>query len=740
MENSKLALSDLSEQDPGYGKIFAVLVRRKFWLLGGLGLGLTIAILINVISKPKYTSSMKLLVESTYKSNIQGNSTTFSFVDSTVQIDYTTQLNLLQSSTMFQKAANLLIPEYPKITGLELQTLKVGMLGEKENPTKIVEVQYIAENPVKTRQVLRAFQKVYTEYNREQQAKRLETGLQEIDEQIRKVRESIVEVSDALEAFRRKNNLFDTSVRVTEITTALNAIELQQRTAKIDYEQAISKLAGLQKNLPLSPQDAVLLTRLNQSLRYQALLTEMQTTEVALNRERARFQESNPIVEALAIRFNQQQQSLEEERRSILGNANLSISSSPNSSAPKWNSNQLGAADLLIASQIADTQNQVTLLQTRLDSLASQENSLRAEMNRLPKLITEYESLKPKLQIQQDSLQALLKNRQELSLQIARGGFDWQVVEEPALGKTNFADTLRINLLLGVVVGLFFGGAAALIRDRVDDTLHSFDELEQYLSSLELLGMTPQYLETDEISTELLPQFLKEQTFSPFAIDLFQWVPFRESLDLIYKNIQLRNHDHLEQKPVRSLVITSALSGEGKSTIAIGLATCAARLHKRVLLIDADMRKPTLHKKLNLSNARGLSTLLASQGSIDSRDVIQSSNTTIDILTAGPIPKDSVTLLSSEWLQQLISSFEEDYDFVIIDSPPVLGTVDTIQIATCSSAVVAVGRIDRITRGEFTQAISILQKLNLIGVIANGVKELPHIYSDEEIDNIEEEN
>ena len=116
---------------------------------------------------------------------------------------------------------------------------------------------------------------------------------------------------------------------------------------------------------------------------------------------------------------------------------------------------------------------------------------------------------------------------------------------------------------------------------------------------------------------------------------------------------------------MRSLVITSALSGEGKSTIAIGLATCAARLHKRVLLIDADMRKPTLHKKLNLPNARGLSTLLASQGSVDSRDVIQSSNTTIDILTAGPIPKDSVTLLSSEWLQQLMSSFEEDYDIVI---------------------------------------------------------------------------
>jgi uncharacterized protein involved in exopolysaccharide biosynthesis len=175
MDNTKLTLSNLSEQDPGYGKIFAVIIRRKFWLLGGIGLGLTISILINVVSKPKYTSSMKLLVESTYKSNSQSNSTTFSFVDSTVQIDYATQLNLLQSSSMYQKAADILKSEYPKITGGELQTLKIGMLGEKENPTKIVEVQYIAENPIKTRQVLRAFQKVYTDYNREQQAKRLET-------------------------------------------------------------------------------------------------------------------------------------------------------------------------------------------------------------------------------------------------------------------------------------------------------------------------------------------------------------------------------------------------------------------------------------------------------------------------------------------------------------------------------------------------------------------------------------
>jgi capsular exopolysaccharide synthesis family protein len=277
------------------------------------------------------------------------------------------------------------------------------------------------------------------------------------------------------------------------------------------------------------------------------------------------------------------------------------------------------------------------------------------------------------------------------------------------------------------LAGLFIGGAAAFLRDMQDDTMRTYNDLEQQISSLALLGMTPQYLFSEESSSNFLPQFLKGQSVSPLAIEIIQWLPFRESLDLIYKNIQLSNY--AKEHSLRTLLITSALPGEGKSTIALGLATSVARLHKRVLLIDADMRSPTLHKKLNLPNDKGLSSLLASNGSIKSHEVIQSSNSTIDILTAGPIPSDSVTLLSSEWMQKLLEKFEQDYDLVIIDTPPVLGTVDTIQIASCGGGVVLVARLDRITRGDFSQAASVMQKFNLIGVIANAVKQLPHSYN-----------
>jgi len=726
--NASSTSSVIVEQDPGYGKIFAVLVRRRFWILGGLACGLAIAVLLNFLAKPKYTSIMRLLVESTYTSRKGGDST---FVDSNVEIDYGTQLTLLQSSSIFQRAASLLAAEYPGITGIELQSVKIDMLGSKgSRPTKIVEVQYTALDPVKTRQVLRAFQKVYTDYNREQQEKRLQAGLAGIDEQIANVRKSIGEATEAIETFRRKNNLFDATQRVTEITSALSGIEQQQRATKLEYEQATAKLNSLQEKLNISSQDAVLLTRLNQSQRYQALISDMQATEIALNREKARFQTTSPLVEALELRFNEQQRSLQEERRSILGDADLTYS-------PKWNGDQLSGVDMNLASQIVETQTQLTLLQARIDSIASQEKSLRTEMERLPKLLGEYETLKPKLQIQQDTLQTLLKSRQELSLEIARGGFDWQVVEEPTLGFTDGNDTLRRNLLLGIIAGLFMGGAAAFVKDMQDDTMHTYDDLEQQVAALALLGMTPQYLQGEESGAGFLPQFLKGQSVSPLSIEIIQWVPFRESLDLIYKNIQLNSYS--QETNLRSLVVTSALVGEGKSTIALGLAASAARLHKKVLLVDADMRSPSLHKQLNLPNERGLSTLLASNGAINYRDVIQSSNSSIDILTAGPIPSDSVTLLSSEWMQKLISNFEQEYDLVIIDSPPVLGTVDTIQIASCCSGVVAVARLDRITRGELSQAIAVLQKLNLVGVVANGVKELPHSYKTVAIDEDEEE-
>ena len=215
--------------------------------------------------------------------------------------------------------------------------------------------------------------------------------------------------------------------------------------------------------------------------------------------------------------------------------------------------------------------------------------------------------------------------------------------------------------------------------------------------------------------------FRKTPALAPATLQVVDWPPFRESLDLIYKNIQLLNSTF----PFKSLVVTSALSGEGKSTLALGLAMSAARLHQRVLLIDADLRRPSLHKQLNLPNDEGLSTLLSSDRPVsEDQSYIQPAiaYSNISILTAGPTPTDPAKLLSSKRMAELVSTFEESYDLVLVDAPPVLGIVDAILAASFCNGVLMVGRIGQVTRSELAQATHMLDKLNVIGVIANGAE------------------
>jgi capsular exopolysaccharide synthesis family protein len=269
-------------------------------------------------------------------------------------------------------------------------------------------------------------------------------------------------------------------------------------------------------------------------------------------------------------------------------------------------------------------------------------------------------------------------------------------------------------LLLGVVAGLLLGGVAAFIREMVDDAVHTSDELEKQLD-LPLLGMAPALPQSKISEPSVRLPFGEPQFFAPWTIQITNWPSSWESLDLVYKNIELLS----SVSSFHSLLVTSAQAGEGKSTLALGLALSAARLHQRVLLIDVDLRRPNLHKQLNLSNEQGLSTLLTNNVSVPTQRHTESSGSYIDILTAGPTPIDPANLLSSQRMRELMTAFEQNYDLVLLDAPPVLGLVDAILAASFCSGVVLVARIGQVTRTELTQATAMLSKLNVIGMIAN---------------------
>jgi capsular exopolysaccharide synthesis family protein len=710
------SLNPSPDTELGYGQIFAIFIRRFPWFLLIFFTSITFAALITAKTKPTYKSIMQLLVEPNYQVKPGTAEAGTPFTDSNVQIDAATQLNLMQSSGLIQKAVDQLKSEYPDITVAEIKSaLVLHQIRIKEDnvATKIFQVEYTAKNPQKTQNVLAAIRQVYVEYNKQQQDSRLQKGLQVIREQLKKASDEVNASETNLQRFRRNQNLIDPESQAKALETALNNLEQERRTTRSQYEEALARQQSLQEQLKRSPQNALVASRLSQSTRYQGLLNEIQKTELALAQERLRFTDETPSVQKLKDQLQGQKELLQQEVGRTLGGLSATTVASGDTLLEQG---QFGEIDLNLAGQLVETQTNIVALIARDQTLAQKESELRFEIKRFPPLLAYYNRILPQLKFSRERLEQLLRAEQQLRQELSKGGFNWEVVEEPQEGML-LGPILQQNLLLGAVVGLMLGGIAAFVREAVDDAVHTTAELEKQ-AALPLLGTTPKLPPAKTRESMIKLPFGKPEVLAPWTIQVLQSPPRWESLDLIYKNIELLN----SVANLKSLMITSPLPDEGKSALALGLAMSAARLHKRVLLIDANLREPSLHKQLNLPNEQGLSTLLASDVALPSQVSVQYSGSSyIDIMTAGPKPADPANLLSSPRMMQLMAAFEENYDLVIIDGSSVLGLVDAMLTASSCRNVLMVASIGRVTRSQIAQATGMLSRLNLIGVVANGV-------------------
>jgi polysaccharide biosynthesis transport protein len=715
----------IADDEPGYGQIFAVLLRRRFWLLGILSSVVGLSFVMTSLEEPTYVSSMQLLVEPNYqgKQTVGSQNLNDQFTDTNVQIDVATQISLMRSTGLLQKAMTSLRSQYPDIDpdspssvsafkgSLVVSSVEVADGSKDKGVTKIFQILYTSNDPIKTQNVLKTMQRVYQDYNLEQQKLRLTKGLAFIDEQLPQIENKVERSESALEQFRSSQGLIDPEEQAKAQVEALNEIQEELRTNSAQIGELQDRYASLQSQVGLSPQQAVIAARLTQSPRYQTLLDEIQKTELELIQQRLLFNDNTAEIQVLLEKRQKQDGLLQDEVNQIVGD-----STDPTAIE------QLGQLDLSLINSLVEAEVNLRALEARNASLAGSEQQLQQELQRFPSLLAEFGRLQPEIELNRDTLKQLLAARQELGLAIAKGGFDWQVVEEPQKGGKTGPSLLR-NLLLGAVAGLMLGGIAAFLREASDDVIYDADELRRQ-AGLPLLGMLPALpVETESKKFSISLPSQESQSSALPSSQVIYWQPFREACDLLYKNIQLLDSGG----SMKSLVVTSVSPGEGKSTLALGLAISAARLHQRVLLVDANLRAPYLHKLLNLPNEQGLSTLLTSHSpipdQIGSQDADAPSN--ISILTAGDIPSDPVKLLSSQRMQDAIAAFKQSYDLVVIDAPSVSGKVDPILIGSHCDGLIVVGRVNQVTRTKLRRAIAMLSKLNVIGVVANGLEDFP---------------
>lgn len=198
--------------------------------------------------------------------------------------------------------------------------------------------------------------------------------------------------------------------------------------------------------------------------------------------------------------------------------------------------------------------------------------------------------------------------------------------------------------------------------------------------------------------------------------------PISEAYRTLRTNIQFSSVDH----QLRLLMFTSSGPGEGKTTTTCNTAIVAAQAGKKVLIIDADLRKPTVHYTFRVPNTVGLTSVLASQRSLD--EAIQTTEVPgLDILTSGPIPPNPAELLGSKAMSNIIEQLKERYDQIIFDSPPVLAVADAQILSTYMDGVILVIHAGNTSRDLVIRAKQQLDTVQarVIGVVLNN-KKLEH--------------
>lgn len=194
-----------------------------------------------------------------------------------------------------------------------------------------------------------------------------------------------------------------------------------------------------------------------------------------------------------------------------------------------------------------------------------------------------------------------------------------------------------------------------------------------------------------------------------------------EQFRTIRTNISFMGIDH----PIKTLSFTSANISEGKSTVTDNIAVVWANTGKRVLLIDADLRRPTLHKTFNVQNSEGLTTILTSEAAeMDITNIIKKTQVeNLSILTSGPIPPNPSELLNSQRMQALIASVETNYDVVILDVPPILAVSDTQVLVSHIDGVVLVVKVGQTEKAALRRSFELLKlsHANVLGYVMNDV-------------------
>ncbi len=370
--------------------------------------------------------------------------------------------------------------------------------------------------------------------------------------------------------------------------------------------------------------------------------------------------------------------------------------------------------------------------QKKEGSLLSLLETERGDVVRMNNNSILYRSLQIEVENMRSLLSTLVSRQNEIQVTSQLGGLrtsNIKVIDKALMPRRPFTPNTKRNLIMALLLGMVAGIGLVFFVEYIDNTVKGPEEVEK-LTGLPTLGIIP-FLSSDGHARKRHDGYGTYGS-EPAAGDALPEIREIELINYLYPKFAIAEDyrtlrtsilfSHADSAP-KTICFTSTMPQEGKTATISNLAVSFAQLEGKVLLVDADLRKPRLHKIFNMKNHVGLSDYLT--GKLEFDEAIQ--KTAIDniwVVTSGPHPPNPAELLNSRRMGDLLAAAKEKFDVILIDTPPVLAVIDPVIVSALTDSTVMVIRAGKTTRRAMTRAFEELSKAksDIIGAVFNEVK------------------
>lgn len=582
-----------------------------------------------------------------------------------------------------------------------------GLSVSNNRSTNIINIQFTSINADEASRIANIISKTYIRRNSELSKKDAVQFMNFLDSLVTIKNIEIDKQDQIIRDFKLENNMYSLDGDGMGLFTQINNYESETYTLKTELNIRHKKKRQLE--LKLTDQEKTLSSQLRSNIntKLMSLRLDIGLLEKQIKQNISTYGKNHIVVKELKLKTENLNKELD-EKVSVLIKEGIAVED------PLVKRQELIFEILRLDSEIVG-------LDIRLAEIEKMLFFFNQKLLHIPKKQMELVGMDRDSKILNENYSFLRARYEEAKLTVAIQTGDAQVLDIARKPKKGLGNNAKRTLLLGVFLGLSFGVFLAFLIEMLDKTLKTIDEIEKY--GLSVLGIIPDINPDNKMNFKTRFFGFQKINNSNLERKLITREDPKSPVSESYRSLRT-SMLYSTQKKVKSILVSSAGPGEGKTTTVSNLAITYANLGKKTLLVDTDLRRPVIHKVFNLKKEPGVTNFLSSQTNDYESIVKKTEIENLYVITSGVIPPNPSEMLGSNRMIEFVRLLEVNFDMILFDSPPLVAVTDANMISREIDQIILVVKVGQTDKKAFHHTISNLKNIKapIGGVIMNAVK------------------